>query len=43
MRFQTLAIAALVAVLLSGCFGRQTYENPIAVDEQCGIVQTTAF
>jgi outer membrane protein assembly factor BamD len=32
MRLRTLTIAALVAVLLTGCFGRQTYENPIAAD-----------
>jgi len=35
MRTRTLVVPALLAVLLSGCFGRRTYENPItAVSNQ---------
>ncbi|MCW5978251.1 MAG: outer membrane protein assembly factor BamD [Bryobacteraceae bacterium] len=32
MRLRTLAILALVAVLLTGCFRRKKYENPITQD-----------
>jgi len=34
MKIQTFIVPALLAVVLTGCFGRQTYENPIAVETE---------